>query len=142
MFDVFRPTLLTVCVNPVYYFQQLPLPILVFSRCVRFWLLLQLVKMDMKTFGLRRWCSHWTEYFSFLTERKVAAVQNNKTSTHFLCAAGFSVPLLPHLDTAAGFCGGSWWHPADSRNKKQLYTQTPNPRKLTLSYRLLTMLWD
>lgn len=59
----------------------------------------------------------------FLTERKMAAVQTNKTSTCFVCAAGFSVLLLPYLDMAAGFCGDSWWHLADSRNKKQSYTQ-------------------
>lgn len=47
MSDVFRQTLFIVCVNPVYYLQQLPLPILVLSRCVSFWLLMQLVKTAM-----------------------------------------------------------------------------------------------
>lgn len=29
----------------------------------------------------------------------------------------------------ADFSGGLWWHLADSRNKKQLYTQNPKPIK-------------
>jgi len=54
MSNAFRQALLSVHANPVYYSQQLPHPILVFSRFVRFWLLMKLVKTDTKILGLRR----------------------------------------------------------------------------------------